>query len=350
MAIVKRESGSLKSVTNILKQKGIQAECLADLPKILDAQKTNLAEVMKIAEQERIALKDSFNLAVEKLSKEYEQLTTSIRGKFERKLKTIDDKRESVRKDEIEFDAKGFWFKLSHAQTAFALWKTKSQLKSKRKKLLSDMEKELGGQKKQWDEKKRKVNLKNDEYRLDIEKKVKLVQEKVNALEEILKSGTYYGAQAEIKMIELLKKLPETYYVINDVTLELDKSVFFDGDWLSSAQIDHLVVGPAGAFVVEVKNWSKKFTSDGDFFDPYKQVKRHNYVCYTLLRKQFEVKVRNIIAYAGHIPEKPDDSFVKVLSLEQVNGYILWFKNVKHDAETVQRIVHLIEKEIDYAN
>lgn len=151
-------------------------------------------------------------------------------------------------------------------------------------------------------------------------------------------------------MIELLKKLPETYYVINDVTLELDKSVFFDGDWLSSAQIDHLVVGPAGAFVVEVKNWSKKFTSDGDFFDPYKQVKRHNYVCYTLLRKQFEVKVRNIIAYAGHIPEKPDDSFVKVLSLEQVNGYILWFKNVKHDAETVQRIVHLIEKEIDYAN
>lgn len=303
MAIVKRESGSLKSVTKILKQKGIQAECLADLPKILDAHKTNLAEVMEIAEQESIALKDSFNTAVEKLSKKYEQLTKSIREKFDRKLKLIDDKLENASRVEQDFDVKGFWFKLSHLPTAFALWKKKRYLKSRRKKLLSDMEKELGVQKKQWGEKKRKVNLKNDEYRLEIEKKVKLVQEKVDVLEEILKSGAYYGAQAEIKMIELLSKLPDTYYVINDVTLELDKSVFFDGDWLSSAQIDHLVVGPAGAFVVEVKNWSKKFTSGGDFFDPYKQVKRHNYVCYTLLKRQFEVKVRNIIAYAGTFPK-----------------------------------------------
>lgn len=350
MATVTRESGAFKSVNAILEQKDIQIEHLSELPKILNIEKTNLAEAKKAAEQERLALKDSFNAAVEELSRKYEQLTSSIREKFDRKIKTLDDKLENASRLEQEFQAKGFWFKLSHVSTAFTLWKKKHNLKSRRKKLLSEMEKELDHQKQQWEEKKRIFGRKNNEYLLGIEKKVKLVQEKVDALEEILKSGAYYGAQSEIKMIEFLSKLPDTYYVINDVTLELDKSVFFDGDWLSSAQIDHLVIGPAGVFVIEVKNWSKKFISEGNFFDPYIQVRRQNYVCYTLLKKQFEVKVRSIIAYAGHIPKKPNDSFVKVLPLEQVNRYITWFKEVELDTETVKEIVHRIEEEIDYAN
>jgi hypothetical protein len=98
-----------------------------------------------------------------------------------------------------------------------------------------------------------------------------------------------------------------------------------------------------------VKNWSKKFTSDGDFFDPYQQVKRHNYVCYTLLSKIVRTTVRSIVACAGYLPDKPDSSYAKVLSLEQVNGYILWFKDVKHDDAAIQRIAQFIEKEIEYA-
>ncbi|RPH59956.1 MAG: NERD domain-containing protein [Chloroflexi bacterium] len=147
-----------------------------------------------------------------------------------------------------------------------------------------------------------------------------------------------------------MSKLSDNFYVINDVKLKLDKSVFFDNAWLSSAQIDHLVISPAGVFVIEVKNWSKKFTDEGNFYSPYQQVKRHNYVCYTLLNRTMKTTVRSIVAYSGHIPDKPNSSYAKVLPLEQVNGYILWFKDVNLDAVAMQKIAQIIEREIEYAN
>jgi Nuclease-related domain len=82
----------------------------------------------------------------------------------------------------------------------------------------------------------------------------------------------FAGAVAELELIELLRKLPENFYIINDVKLSLRKGMKFDGEWLQSAQIDHLVISPAGIFVIEAKNWSKEFIKSGDYFNPYQQV------------------------------------------------------------------------------
>lgn len=350
MVIMKRQSGSWKNVVQTLGQKGIHTENLSDLPKLLEIQKQNYIAATSIFEREQSDLDKSFNAALEKLSSEHKLLAEAIPNKFNSKIKSIDDGLDIIRRQERDFNAQGFWFKLVRLGKKTALIRAKNRLQAQRKKLLLKQELELKGQEKIYDDKRKRITRKNCDYRDEIEKKVKIVQEKITAIEQVLNSGTYHGASAELRMIEFLRKLPDNYVVVNDVVLRLKESVYFDNTCLSTAQIDHLVIGPAGIFVIEVKNWSKKFTSDGDFFDPYKQVKRHNYVCYKFLKKQFEVKVRNIIAYASHIPEKPDDSFVKVLPLEQVNSYIMWFKEVKHDADTVQRIVRVIEKEIDIAN
>jgi hypothetical protein len=346
MATVTRESGAWKDIIGTLKKYDIEIEHISDLPKMLNNQKNACTEAAKIFEKENKELQEQYKKAVENLSTEWDKLTKSIRAKFDEDIERLDKQLEIVRNQMFELQKSSFFSKLFHIGSMVSLWREEYRLKSKRQRLPKVMKKELELREKIHNSKMQKFDKKNSEYQYGIERKVKIEQEKVTVIEEILKSGVYFGAIAEVRMIDLLRKLPDNYYVLNDVKLRLDRSVFFDNDWLSSAQIDHLVIGPAGIFVVEVKNWSEKFSSEGDFFDPYQQVKRHNYVCYILLKRRFDIKVRNIIACAGHIPTKPTDSYVKVLPLEQVNNHILWFKDKKHDPETIQRIVHFIENAI----
>ncbi|MDP1779212.1 MAG: nuclease-related domain-containing protein, partial [Anaerolineales bacterium] len=114
----------------------------------------------------------------------------------------------------------------------------------------------------------------------------------------------------------------------------------FYGEWLMSAQIDHIVVAPSGIFVIEVKNWSKKFVQDSNFFDPYQQVERASYLCYKLIGEKYNLKTRSIIVHKGFIPEKPSDSHAKVLKIGEVKGYILWFKESIANDQVVKDVTN----------
>lgn len=62
------------------------------------------------------------------------------------------------------------------------------------------------------------------------------------------------GQFGESRVSKLLAKmLPGSMYILNDLTIK------FGG---SSAQIDHIVVGPKGIFVIETKNWSGTVRGD----------------------------------------------------------------------------------------
>ena len=159
-----------------------------------------------------------------------------------------------------------------------------------------------------------------------IENKCQLMEYNVSLLQTILSSPGLAGAIAELELIESLKTLPDNCCVISDVKLEVNKAIHFDGEWLRSAQIDHVVVAPSGIFVIEVKNWSKKFMQDGDYFNPYQQVKRARYLCYKLIGEEYNLKTRSIIAHKGFVPPKPPNSQTKVLAIGKVKGYISGFK------------------------
>jgi len=144
---------------------------------------------------------------------------------------------------------------------------------------------------------------------------------------------------AELEVIENLKYLPDNFYVINDVYVEIDRAIRFDDEWLKSAQIDHIVISPAGIFVIETKNWSKSFVEQRDYYDPYQQVKRSSYLCYKLIGEEYNLKTRSIIAYRGSLPEKPKDSYVKVLPIGGIKDYLLWFKEKIVSDEDIEYIV-----------
>lgn len=76
---------------------------------------------------------------------------------------------------------------------------------------------------------------------------------------EFLKTNESFliGAQGEEVVISQLSFLPDEYHVINDVNLRFDRAVHWRkmDEYIKTCQIDHIVAGPTGIFLLETKNW-----------------------------------------------------------------------------------------------
>lgn len=164
----------------------------------------------------------------------------------------------------------------------------------------------------------------------------------------LLNSAELAGAEAELAVIDRLRMLPSPTVVFNDVQLEATRHIHFDGAALMSAQIDHVVLTPAGVFVIETKCWSDRFVQSGDFYNPFDQVNRASYLCYDLLRERFgKTRVRSIIACVGSLPDAPRDSYIKVVRPESMNSYISGFRNVELAAKRFNELCSFFEYRVN---
>ena len=164
----------------------------------------------------------------------------------------------------------------------------------------------------------------------------------------LLHSAELAGAEAELTVIDHLRMLPSSAVVFNNVRLEATRYIRFDGAGLMSAQIDHVVLTPAGVFVIETKRWSRRFVESGDFYNPFEQVSRANYLCYDLLRESFgKMRVRSIIACVGSLPDAPRDSYIKVVRPESLASYISGFRNVELTPERFSELYSFFEYRVN---
>lgn len=143
-------------------------------------------------------------------------------------------------------------------------------------------------------------------------------------VDKVLHSKEFIGATAELDAVKQLSKLPEHYYILNDVNLTAMRRMTHNDRIVRSAQIDLLVIATTGVFVIEVKHWSQQFVESGQFYDPYEQVGRARYLCDCLLKEELNIpiEVRSILAYRGHLPQKTAGSRVKVLLIDGLANYI----------------------------
>lgn len=167
----------------------------------------------------------------------------------------------------------------------------------------------------------------------------------INRLEKLLASGELAGARAELDVIAHLARLPAEYTVFNDIRLTADRYIYFDGAALQTAQVDHLVLSPAGVFVIETKRWSRHFVESGQYHDPFDQIQRSAYLCYDRLRTNFgKIRVRSVIACAGKLPSAPRDSRVKVLPVAELVGYISWFRQPALAPDRLVQVRHYLQR------
>ena len=163
-------------------------------------------------------------------------------------------------------------------------------------------------------------------------------------VEQVLSSPELVGAQAELDVLACLQELPDSYHVYCDLNLRAHRSIRFAGDYLQSAQIDYLVVGPTGVFVLEVKHWSRQFIAQGGYFDPYQQVGRASYLCYDLLRTYGEkTRVQSVLVNCGAIPPpEGEDYHVQVVTPLELLGSLVRYRGRTLDAAAISQAIAVL--------
>lgn len=142
----------------------------------------------------------------------------------------------------------------------------------------------------------------------------------------VRRSPSRQGDLGEIKVSSILKRLPDDYYVINDVLIPNRNG---------TSQIDHVVISPYGIFVIETKNykgwifgsekseqWKETFrTTGGSYFrNPIKQNWGHIYALSEFLNIDKRV-FKPIIVFSDKASLNIESS-VPVVYMSQLRGVI----------------------------
>lgn len=163
------------------------------------------------------------------------------------------------------------------------------------------------------------------------------------------KYRTYRGGwEGEKRVAKLLKNtLSDDYCLVNEVRLD------------KGSDMDHLVLGPNGIFVIETKNWSGKVTCYGDEWQrqdrnkfngsPSKQVKKNTTKIKRLLEAHPVLRIHGIwvepivVFTNDNVELHLNKPTVTVLRLQELPSYITKYKN--YNPYTTRQL-ELIVKEI----
>jgi hypothetical protein len=126
---------------------------------------------------------------------------------------------------------------------------------------------------------------------------------------------------------------------------------------IKSVQIDHVLVAPSGIFLIETKNWSEKSLENLSLRSPVQQILRTSFVLFKLLNNKVsnyhlhldnhhwgdkKISIRNLIVLTN-IKPKEEFQHVKILTLNELLGYVNYFKPTFSNIET-QRIADYLLK------
>jgi len=108
------------------------------------------------------------------------------------------------------------------------------------------------------------------------------------------------GAWGEETAIHALANLSDEFHVINDVNLRFERALHWSvtQEYIKTCQIDHIVVGPTGIFLLETKNWTAaNMAANSDVL--IHQVRRSNYALRRFVQQHYNYwelpYVRNVV-------------------------------------------------------
>lgn len=181
------------------------------------------------------------------------------------------------------------------------------------------------------------------------------LERKKIAIDQI--NNSIYGALGEQKVVKELEKLSDEYILINDFTYSFSPPIHsrLENDYIKSIQIDHLLISPAGIFLIETKNWSEHSLKNVNLRSPVQQVRRTSFAFFkiisgvtksNLIIKQHhwgdrKIPIRNLIVLINTKPSE-EFQFVKVLTLNELLGYVTYFNSTFSKIETEEIASYLL--------
>lgn len=143
-------------------------------------------------------------------------------------------------------------------------------------------------------------------------------------------SGGWAGEKQVVNF--LTSKINDDYYLLNDLYLRN-----------GGGDIDHIVLGPNGVFVLETKNWSGSISCNGDDWQrggkrnfsgsPSRQVKRNAAKIKQIIDNNSNLRmlgiwVEGIVVFTNrHASLHVNNPTVPILTLSQLPSHILGYRN-----------------------
>lgn len=175
------------------------------------------------------------------------------------------------------------------------------------------------------------------------------------AIDEV--NNFIYGALGEQQVVKTLETLSDEYFLINDFAVSFSPAIYNRQahDYIKSVQIDHILIGPTGIFLIETKNWSEQSLENLSLRSPVQQIKRTSFVLFKLLHKGIgnyhlhldkhhwgdkKISIRNLIVLTNRKP-KEEFQYVKILTVNELLGYVNYFNPIFSTNET-QRIADFL--------
>lgn len=187
-----------------------------------------------------------------------------------------------------------------------------------------------------------------------IDKRAKVKIEKLEYIRNVVEKSKNLisGAIGENLVVKEIKKLPDSYVLINDFNLSFPYPIFYKkyNERIYSIQIDHLLVSRAGIFIIETKNWSKSSVDSISLRSPIRQIERSNFALYIYISENItlnhhwgeqKIPVRNLIVMIKNKP-KAKFKYVNVKLLRELNDYITYFDPVLTEKQVNEIVDQLI--------
>jgi len=132
------------------------------------------------------------------------------------------------------------------------------------------------------------------------------------------------GAQGEEQVIQVLSALSDEYHIFNDVCFD-DGYLKKDKRSIETYQIDHIVIGPTGLFLLETKNW-KALESEEKIQKLAQQMRRSK----NAFRNYLKVKYGDVIPWIQGIAVSVHGnqsglkiSYIDIVTPSQLFEYIM---------------------------
>jgi hypothetical protein len=241
----------------------------------------------------------------------------------------------------------------------FRLWNCKRKIKKKENKFDSDVKKVISHLNDNY-------HQKNNRYQFISSNEEEAVKQSANhSLSELERkkaiidnlNSFIYGAIGEQKVVKTIENLSDDYFLINDFSVSFSPAIYNsqEKDYIKSVQIDHILIAPSGIFLIETKNWSEKSLENLSLRSPVQQIRRTSFVLFKLLNNEMsnyhmrldkhhwgdkKISIKNLIVMTNTKPQE-EFQFVKILTLNELLGYINYFKPIFSINET-QRIADFI--------
>ena len=195
----------------------------------------------------------------------------------------------------------------------------------------------------------------NEAVKLSAQYSLSELERKKATVDEL--NNYIYGALGEQKVVKAIENLSDDYFLINDIDVSFSPAIYNrnENDYIKSVQIDHILVGPSGIFLIETKNWSEKSLQNYSLRSPIEQVKRTSFALFYLLNNEKsnyylsldghhwgdkKIPIKNLIVMTNTKP-KEEFQYVKILTAKELLSYVNYFKPIFSYTET-KRIADMI--------